>query len=623
MPSSEMFPGAPSEVWFDAAPAECSGVDPSSDLPEEGMCGEPDLVVLADPGPDFHPYNAPLQILEMLERRRRGADADRMRFLAAALDRTLERSESITGSVASSRELAYRSLRAEFAVGLSMSEYLVEQELTLAHKLRHDYQETFRALERGAISLQHCRVIADAATVLGAGNGEEPARRRAGYEREALEAAVSETPNRLRPIARRIAETWADRHLDARHSEARRERRVTVVDREDGMADLMAHLPAVEAHAIHDRLTRIARAAERGERHVPERHLPTRRASDRHAPDECAPDESAPDRNAIDRHTIDRHAPDQQGAARRPDDGDESDEGTGVGMPTRSRDEVRADVFAELLLAADEHRLLAGGTAEAIRAQVQVVIPAEALPGNAVDAAGLDPAAGVCELTGYGPIGTDAARGLAAHTAHWQRATTGPDGVVLEVDRYRPTPEMRRLLRARDEHCRFPGCRVPASRCDLDHTVDAARGGATSTANLASLCRGHHTLKHHGGWSVEQDSGGVLRWTSPTGRQRIDRPPRKNGGGASMPEPAPDFEPPPRFDPRPAPGPRQVPDPRPTPGPRPTSDPWQAPGPPSAPGLRSAPAARPAPEPPPRRPSALQRLSRVRFEQANAPEVAF
>jgi hypothetical protein len=38
----------------------------------------------------------------------------------------------------------------------------------------------------------------------------------------------------------------------------------------------------------------------------------------------------------------------------------------------------------------------------------------------------------------------------------------------------------RRFLRARDQHCRFPGCRRPAIRSEIDHTVDAALGGPTA-----------------------------------------------------------------------------------------------------------------------------------------------
>lgn len=93
--------------------------------------------------------------------------------------------------------------------------------------------------------------------------------------------------------------------------------------------------------------------------------------------------------------------------------------------------------------------------------------------------------------------------------------------------RCRPGEQMRRMLRARDLHCRFFGCRAPAYRCDIDHTIDAAKGDPTSTDNLAHLCRGHHTLKHHGGWSVSQNKAGVMHWRSPTGRSYADRPPSR------------------------------------------------------------------------------------------------
>ena len=65
---------------------------------------------------------------------------------------------------------------------------------------------------------------------------------------------------------------------------------------------------------------------------------------------------------------------------------------------------------------------------------------------------------------------------------------------------------------------------MPVWRCDADHTVDAALGGPTSEGNLANLCRRHHTLKHASEWKVRQLGGGVLEWTSLTGRRYLDRP---------------------------------------------------------------------------------------------------
>ena len=53
----------------------------------------------------------------------------------------------------------------------------------------------------------------------------------------------------------------------------------------------------------------------------------------------------------------------------------------------------------------------------------------------------------------------------------------------------------------RDRTCVFPWCTRPARRCDTDHTIPAARGGPTCPCNLAPLCRRHHRIKTHGGWT--------------------------------------------------------------------------------------------------------------------------
>ncbi|HCJ48942.1 MAG TPA: HNH endonuclease, partial [Microbacterium sp.] len=148
--------------------------------------------------------------------------------------------------------------------------------------------------------------------------------------------------------------------------------------------------------------------------------------------------------------------------------------------------------------------------------RVQVVIPALAL-------AGADEA---CDLVGRSPIDPATARLLAGSTPTWERLITDPiTGTVLAVDSYRVPSAMRRYLQARDQHCRFPGCRTAAIRCEVDHTHDHALGGATETANLAHLCQRHHSMKQFTAWRVRQQSGGVLEWTSPLGRTyREDAP---------------------------------------------------------------------------------------------------
>jgi len=133
------------------------------------------------------------------------------------------------------------------------------------------------------------------------------------------------------------------------------------------------------------------------------------------------------------------------------------------------------------------------------------------------------------DLVGYGPVTARTVRRLAAQKdAVWRRLLTEPaTGLVVKSDpyTYRPTADVRRLVSARDGHCHFPGCAMPASRTDLDHVVEfdhrrPERGGLTTAQNLQALCRRHHQLKTHGDWSVRLSATGVTTtWTAPSGRR--------------------------------------------------------------------------------------------------------
>jgi hypothetical protein len=196
---------------------------------------------------------------------------------------------------------------------------------------------------------------------------------------------------------------------------------------------------------------------------------------------------------------------------------------------TRSLDQVRADVVADLLIdgVVSSHPESSRG----IRASVVVTVPAVALL-HADDAgvvgAGCDPAV----VEGIGPIPIARARELCGGDGQWMRVLTHPEtGMVLSVgrDRYTPPASLKRLVRWRADRCMAPGCGIPASRCEIDHTIAWEHGGQTSSANLAPLCKGHHRVKHHGGWELRQvpDSGGVVEWTSPAGRRYLVPPERR------------------------------------------------------------------------------------------------
>jgi len=87
----------------------------------------------------------------------------------------------------------------------------------------------------------------------------------------------------------------------------------------------------------------------------------------------------------------------------------------------------------------------------------------------------------------------------------------------LRCSSYEPSPHLVEQVRLRDGTCVFPWCQRPARSCDLDHIVAHADGGETSSANLACLCRLHHRMKTHGGWSYAMVEPGVFLWRSPRG----------------------------------------------------------------------------------------------------------
>jgi hypothetical protein len=382
---------------------------------------------------------------------------------ALALANQIAQDWADAGATASDAEVAHRAVAAELGAALRVSDRTVQRQMGDAERLVLRFAATTAALEAGHISLAHARVIAEAGDRI-----IEP-ELVAEYEASVLDYAQAESASRLRPVAQRRAQWFMNETIRERHAAAAVTRRVTVVDLDDDMAELRVTGPAVIVHGIYDRMTRMARE-------VPAEHDQSVRHS----------------RAAV------------QGVAR------------------RSLDAIRADLVADLLLTADPTAHI--GTTEtglgAILATVQITVPVLSL----IDSPADDPFDAVT-LAGYGPVDPDTARELTRTAAGWDRILTHPiSGAVLAVDRYRPTKKMRRALAVRDQHCRFPGCRQSTSRSDLDHSIDWQLGGKTEVANLGHLCRRHHTLKHHTPWRVVHKPGGVLEWTSPTGRIYPDRP---------------------------------------------------------------------------------------------------
>jgi hypothetical protein len=356
------------------------------------------------------------------------------------------------------------SIVAEVSCALTVSERTGSALLGEAHRLRSVLPLTLAALEAGAISWQHARVMVDETTNL------DPA------AAAALEAHFvdPDDPNPARGCPagemthgrfRAKARIWRERHhpdsIEQRHTKGVADRRVEYCPDRDGMAWISAYLPADQASGIWARTTADARALQ--------------------GPTEI-----------------------------------------------RTLTQLRADVLAGLLLAADLHTEgttdrageLAGagagcaGRVPSPKAQVLATVPVFALMGLTEEPATLD---------GYGPIPPSMARRLIADGAEsFHRVLIDPrDGAPLEIGRtsYRITKALRQWLRLRDAKCPFPGCSNQSLDNDADHILAWADGGTTGISNLGHPCRRHHRLRHTSAWTPTQPTKNEPPgWNSPAGR---------------------------------------------------------------------------------------------------------
>ncbi|WP_182111408.1 HNH endonuclease signature motif containing protein [Actinotalea sp. JY-7876] len=195
---------------------------------------------------------------------------------------------------------------------------------------------------------------------------------------------------------------------------------------------------------------------------------------------------------------------------------------------SRSLDERRADALVDVATRWLDAGAHPDGTPLATR---QGRRPHLAVTASAATLLGLshEPA----DLQGYGPIPPDMARRIASR-ATWEPllvAVRSGEPLARGTRTYAPTRSLRDAVGLRDRTCRFPGCRMPAARCDIDHvtpfdpvpgvdepSVDEPGVEQTRVGNLQALCRHHHRAKTHGGWSPTRREDGVTVWRSPTGQ---------------------------------------------------------------------------------------------------------
>ena len=337
--------------------------------------------------------------------------------------------------------------REDVATALRLSPTAAQNRIDVARVLVAHLPNTISALSTGEISAAHATVIAkETATAIRNGLSDEAVFR---VEQTALAHAEFHTPGQVATKVKTTIAKLAPEEFEEIVDRARDSRRVSCYPEADGMATVVAILPAEDAQTVM---------------------------------------------KSIEAYILKRNQEDEIDAE----------------WSMLSADMKRADALTFI-------------TSQALASMADVVRP-HRRPVTISVAIDLPTLLGLAEnpgqLAGYGAIPASVARRLAAD-GNWQRFISDPtSGNLLDFGRekYTPPQELVDFLLARDRICRFPGCRRTGQSSDIDHAHSWESGGETNPANLGLLCRRHHRMKTHGGWSIESNPDGSCLWKSPVGK---------------------------------------------------------------------------------------------------------
>jgi hypothetical protein len=133
---------------------------------------------------------------------------------------------------------------------------------------------------------------------------------------------------------------------------------------------------------------------------------------------------------------------------------------------------------------------------------------------------------GVARVEGLGPV-------LTQQVKDWVGRSEVTIKPVLDladrtsVDAYEVPDRIGETVLLRDACCPFPWCNNQSRHRDKDHIdpyIPPDQGGPpgqTAADKLVGLCRRHHRLKTHGGWTYTMPDPGIYLWKSPHGRRYL------------------------------------------------------------------------------------------------------
>jgi hypothetical protein len=335
--------------------------------------------------------------------------------------------------------------REDIATALRLSPTTAQNRIDVARVLVGHLPNTISALSTGEISAAHATVIArETATAIKNGLSEEAVFR---VEQTALAHAEFHTPGQVASKVKTTIAKLAPEEFEEIVDRARDSRRVSCYPEADGMATVVAILPAEDAQTVM---------------------------------------------KSIEAFILKK-------------DGEDAAEWSILTADMKRADALTFIASQALASMADDVR------PHRRPITISVAIDLATLMGLAENPG---------QLAGYGAIPASVARRLAAD-GNWQRFISDPTtGNLLDFGRekYTPPQELVDFLLARDRICRFPGCRRTGQSSDIDHAHSWESGGETNPANLGLLCRRHHRMKTHGGWSLESNPDGSCLWKSPKGK---------------------------------------------------------------------------------------------------------
>jgi hypothetical protein len=175
----------------------------------------------------------------------------------------------------------------------------------------------------------------------------------------------------------------------------------------------------------------------------------------------------------------------------------------------KEQSEQEVNHHLELSMAESGHLLINELASGGKPANIQVTATIETLKGLA-GAAG-------AEMEFSLPISSTSLQRMACDCSV-TRVLLNQDSLTIDVGRSRRviSGAMRKALKVRDGHCRWPGCERPASWCDGHHLLHWIHGGTTDLDNLVLLCRRHHRMVHEESWQLVKTDDGQIMPIAPT-----------------------------------------------------------------------------------------------------------